>query len=179
MMIARIINQIFIHNFICLNDFNYEFNKNNNNKNKSFIMSPRKKKYKKIISDQAVSIINDINPKKNLTKRNGFVTNSSINNSSVDVSNNFKSQKKNINLSWSNYILFTFKLKKNKFLEFLRNKREDYISEEKLLEITLFHEKNNEPKNDFERFDTNNMEDNNNYNNITNTISPIPLTLNK
>ncbi len=180
MMIARIINQIFIHNFICLNDFNYEFNKNNNNKNKSFIMSPRKKKYKKIISDQAVSIINDINPKKNLTKRNGFVTNSSINNSSVDVSNNFKSQKKNINLSWSNYILFTFKFKKNKFLEFLRNKREDYISEEKLLEITLFHEKNNESKkDDIERFEINNLEDNNLYNNTTNTISPIPLTLNK
>ena len=179
MIITRMINQIFIHDFILLNDFNYEFNKINPNKNKSYIMTPRKKKYNKIIADQAVSVVNDIYSKKNITKRNGFVINSSINNSSIDVSHNYTLKKKNTKLTWCNYIMFTFKFKNNKFLEFLNNKREEYISEEKLLELTLFHEKNNEPKNDFERFDTNNMEDNNNYNNITNTISPIPLTLNK
>ena len=183
MMIAKIINQIFIHNFILLNDFNYEFDKFNHNKNKFLLLSPRKKKINKIITEnQAVSVINDIYSKKSLTKRNGFFTNSSINNSysrNVDVSNNKKLMKKNKKFTWWNYILFTFTIKKNNFLEFLKNKREDYISEEKLLELTFFYEKNYDFKKDYEKLETNNMEDNNIYNISTNTITPVPLTLNK
>ena len=117
-----------------------------------------------------------------ITKRNGFFTNSSINNSysrNVDVSNNKKSMKKNKKFTWWNYILFTFTIKKNNFLEFLKNKREDYISEEKLLELTFFYEKNYDFKKDYEKLETNNMEDNNIYNISTNTITPVPLTLNK
>jgi predicted nucleic-acid-binding protein len=87
--------------------------------------------------------------------------------------------KKNKKFTWWNYILFTFTIKKNNFLEFLKNKREDYISEEKLLELTFFYEKNYDFKKDYEKLETNNMEDNNIYNISTNTITPVPLTLNK
>ena len=45
MLIAKFINQIFIHDFKLLNDFNYEYDKIFNHKNKGFYIGNKKKKY--------------------------------------------------------------------------------------------------------------------------------------
>ena len=64
-------------------------------------------------------------------------------------------------------------------MEFLKDKREIHISEEKLLEISIFYEqfkKDYNNNNDNERLETNNGED---YYNNTIYSNPSPLVLNK
>ena len=187
MLIAKFINQIFIHDFKLLNDFNYEYDKIFNHKNKGFYIGNKKKKIQHIISNNAISNINDNdipNNSKSLTKRNVFLTNSNNDNfytsRKIEITN-FKRKKKNKDnkFNWFQYILFAFKIKKNIDMEFLKDKREIHISEEKLLEISIFYEqfkKDYNNNNDNERLETNNGED---YYNNTIYTNPSPLVLNK
>jgi len=180
MFIARIINQFFFHDFQVLNDFNYEFEDiNKKNKKSFFVVNPKKKKINRITPNQALSVMN-INETKTITKRNGFFTNSIINSDESNYTHDKFKKEKN-NLTWKKYILSRMKLKKNKFVEFLFNKRELYISEEKLLEISLLqeriHEQLKKENSNSSKFETKEIEDNNS--NILNSFVPSPLTLNK
>ena len=122
----------------------------------------------------------NINETKTITKRNGFFTNSIINSDESNYTHDKFKKEKN-NLTWKKYILSRMKLKKNKFVEFLFNKRELYISEEKLLEISLLqeriHEQLKKENSNSSKFETKEIEDNNS--NILNSFVPSPLTLNK
>ena len=122
----------------------------------------------------------NINETKTISKRNGFFTNSIINSDESNYTHDKFKKEKN-NLTWKKYILSRMKLKKNKFVEFLFNKRELYISEEKLLEISLLqeriHEKLKKENSNSSKFETKEIEDNNS--NILNSFVPSPLTLNK
>jgi hypothetical protein len=147
----------------------------------------KKKKIQHIISNNAISNINDNdipNNSKSLTKRNVFLTNTNNDNfytsRKIEITN-FKRKKKNKynKFNWFQYILFAFKIKKNIDMEFLKDKREIHISEEKLLEISIFYEqfkKDYNNNNDNERLETNNGED---YYNNTIYSNPSPLVLNK
>ena len=121
----------------------------------------------------------NINETKTITKRNGFFTNSIINSDESNYTHDKFKKEKN-NLTWKKYILSRMKLKKNKFVEFLFNKRELYISEEKLLEISLLqeriHEQLKKENSNSSKFETKEIEDNNS--NILNSYERCILLIN-
>ena len=180
MFIAKIINQFLFHDFQVLKDFNYEFEEvNKKNKNSLFFFNTKKNKINRITSNHAISIMN-FNETKTFTKRNGFFTNSVINNDEFNYEpEKFRKEKKN--LSWKKYILKRMKIKKNQFIEFLVNKRELYISEEKLLEISLLQERMYEQlkKENNNSFKSEIKEKDDINSNILNSFIPSPLVLNK
>ena len=210
MLIVKFANYFFFNNYQEIIDFNQEINKNENNKkklkgnNKSIFNTTdnRKNHLKKNdmnLNVKVISFSKDIGSKSIVKRNHPFITNGGNNSISISKVNNINIIKKEKNLKkikWINYFTTVSKLRKNKYIEKLQDKREEFISEEKIIEIILIIEKihqklkkdinNNTILTEYERLDTLNNENINNIDNYNNndgnmvyTSSPLPLLLNK
>ena len=152
--IIQFIHNFFIGGFYIIKDFSFEIEKNLNiknnqnsvfNKNKKNNHHDNNNEINKKIQSQFITKTNSSN--RSLVKRNYFITNSHF--SEIVLSKNYRNtlslengklnQDKKIN--WFSYILSTSKIKKYENIEYLNNKREEIISEEKLIEMYLNLEK--------------------------------------
>ena len=211
MLIVKFVNYFFFNNYQEIIDFNEELNKNDNNKkrlkiNKSYfntIENQRNisRKKSKNLDEQVVSASRNVS--KSLVRRNlPFITNGDNNSISISRVNNMKiinKEKTRKKIKWIYYILTVSKLRKYQYIEKLQDKREEFISEEKIIEMISAIEKiqkklkkdtnNNTLVTEYERLDTlnnenvNHIDNNNNINNnngnMIYTSSPLPLLLNK
>ena len=149
MLIAKFVNNILIGSYLTLKDFSYEIERSLNIKNKKF-NSPffndnKKKIINKTYDNKVQSITKTINSNKSIVRKNTFyITNSNYN--EFDLSKAFTnnaSLKKRIELkkknkfNWCTFVLNETKIKKNENIEKLDDKREEIISEEKLIEFYL------------------------------------------
>ncbi len=211
MLIAKFINNILLGGYFTLKDFSFEINRNVNIKNKNNISvgpnlknviniekntnSNNKGYNKKFLNDTKTFTSN-----RSFVKKKIFITNSNFNdaeiakkisiNSTLNFENKTQSKK---NLNWYTYFLTETKIKIFDNVKKLEDKREEIISEEKLIEIiinvdkmlkTLKKEYNELPdyrnitKEEIEIKDIE-SENNMNTNNINYISSPSALTLNK
>ena len=211
MLIVKFVNYFFFNGYQEIIDFNEELNKNDNNKkrlkiNKSYfntIENQRNisRKKSKNLDEQVVSASRNVS--KSLVRRNlPFITNGDNNSISISRVNNMKiinKEKTRKKIKWIYYILTVSKLRKYQYIEKLQDKREEFISEEKIIEMISAIEKiqkklkkdtnNNTLVTEYERLDTlnneniNHIDNNNNINNnngnMIYTSSPLPLLLNK
>ena len=211
MIIAKLLNSFFFHNYQTIVDFHFELEKDDV-RNKSRIklnnsnLSGSKISYKKdfngnsnsnsnnkgnVFEQQVLSVSRNIS-KKNLVKRKNFyITNADANNSDnlsrISSLPNKKYKKRKKKFNWLNYFGNEIKIKKNEFIEALKDKRESVLSEEKLIQsifdIKRIQEKIKKdyinPQYDYEKLETKDVD--NNLNNTINTIppTPSPLILNK
>ena len=215
MLIVKFVNYFFFNNYQELIDFNEELNKNENSKkilksNKSIFTSNDNqknnlRKKSKNLDDQIVSASRNIGSKSFVKRNHPFITNGDNNSISISKVNNtniINKEKKPKKLKWIHYITTMSLLRKYSYIEKLQDKREEFISEEKIIEMILMIESiqktlkkdtnnyNNTLVTEYERLETlnneniNNIDNYNNNNNNNNgnmvyTSSPLPLLLNK
>ena len=211
MLIVKFINNILLGGYFTLKDFSFEINRNVNIKNKNNISigpnvknvinieknsnSNNKGYNKKFINDTKTFTSN-----RSFAKKKIFITNSNFNdveitknisnNSTLNFENKIQSKK---NLNWYTYFLTETKIRIFDDVKKLEDKREEIISEEKLIEIIINVDKilkilkkeynelpdyRNITKEEIEIKDIE-SENNMNTNNINYTSSPSALTLNK
>ena len=200
MIIARLLNSFFFHNYQTIIDFHFELEKddvrnkpriklNNSNLNGSKIS------YKKDFNSnngnnfeqQVFSISRNFSKKSLVKRKNFYITNADVNNSeniskiTSFPNKNRKKRRKKIN--WFSYLGNEIKIKKNEFIDALKEKRECILSEEKIVQ-SIFDLKRiqekikkdfNNPQYDYEKLETKDMD--NNPNNTINTIPPTPSPL--
>ena len=207
----KFINNILLGGYFTLKDFSFEINRNINIKNKNNISigpnvkneiniekntnSNNKGYNKKFINDTKTFTSN-----RSFVKKKIFITNSNFNdveiaknipiNSTLNFVNKIQNKKK---LNWYTYFLTETKIKIFDNVKKLEDKREEIISEEKLIEIIINVDKilkilkkeynelpdhRNITKEEIEIKDID-SENNMNTNNINYTSSPSALTLNK
>ena len=209
MLIVKFINNILLGGYFTLKDFSFEINRNVNIKNKNNISigpnvknvinieknsnSNNKGYNKKFINDTKTFTSN-----RSFAKKKIFITNSNFNdveitknisnNSTLNFENKIQSKK-----NWYTYFLTETKIRIFDDVKKLEDKREEIISEEKLIEIIINVDKilkilkkeynelpdyRNITKEEIEIKDIE-SENNMNTNNINYTSSPSALTLNK
>ncbi len=209
MIIAKLLNSFFFHNYQTIVDFHFELEKddirnkpnvkvNNSNFNGSKISY--KKDFNGNINSQngnngfeqqVLSVSRNVSRKILVKKKNFYITNSDVNNSDnlsryLNFPNKNKKKKKK-KFNWFSYCCNEIKIKKNEFVEALKEKRESVLSEEKLIQsifdLKRIQEKMKKdfinPQYDYEKLETKDVD--NNPNNSINTIppTPSPLILNK
>jgi hypothetical protein len=207
MLIVRFINYFFFNGYQEIIDFHQELQIDSKNKgssvklNNSYIsISKSNNSGKRDNIDQKVlSITNNISSKRSIINRkNAFITNA--NNSFSNINNipkkkiEFKIPKKT---KWIHYITTITKVRKYNYIENLQDKREGIISEEKIIEMNFMlnrinekikKDNNNNNQNntlitEYEKYDTNNIDNNintntnNNNNEILYRNQPMPLLL--
>ena len=215
MLIVKFVNYFFFNNYQELIDFNEELNKNENSKkklksNKSIFTSNDNqknnlRKKSKNLDDQIVSASRNIGSKSFVKRNHPFITNGDNNSISISKVNNtniINKEKNPKKLKWIHYITTMSLLRKYSYIEKLQDKREEFMGEEKIIEMILMIENiqktlkkdtnnyNNTLVTEYERLETlnneniNNIDNYNNNNNNNNgnmvyTSSPLPLLLNK
>ena len=207
MLIAKFVNNILIGSYFTLKDFSYEIERSLNIKNNTFNTPSfnvnKKKKINKTFDNKIQSVQKTITSNRTLVRKNTFfITNSNFNEFELSKSytnttylkNGIRFKKKD-KFNWCSYILNETKIKKYENIEKLDDKREEIISEEKLIEIYINIERileslkrqynsiddvaGNDTKEAIEVKEIENDDNNNNIN--TNTVYsniPTPLSLN-
>ena len=206
----KLINNIFFNNYQELCDFNNElhWNLNMKNKRKQFININNDKKSnnkgnKVIVLKDTLNDDNNNNivftsmrSKSLINKKSVYITNSDINNSENsfrDKNNNknlnkYLKEKRPKKINWLHFFINNLRIKTFNYVEFLKEKREFIVSEERFLEI-YFDLSNIQDKiknnnflfSDNERIDSNNTNNDieGNYNNLDTNPPLSPLVLNK
>ena len=136
---------------------------------------------------QVFSISRNFSKKSLVKRKNFYITNADVNNSeniskiTSFPNKNRKKRRKKIN--WLSYLGNEIKIKKNEFIDALKEKRECILSEEKIVQsifdLKRIQEKIKKdfiiPQYDYEKLETKDMD--NNPNNTINTIPPTPSPL--
>ena len=206
----KLINNIFFNNYQELCDFNNElhWNLNMKNKRKQFININNDKKSnnkgnKVIVLKETLNDDNNNNivftsmrSKSLINKKSVWITNADINNSEnsfPDKNNNknlnkYLKEKRPKKINWLHFFINYLRIKTFNYVEFLKEKREFIVSEERFLEI-YFDLSNIQDKiknnnflfSDNERIDSNNTNNDieGNYNNLDTNPPLSPLVLNK
>ena len=205
MLIVRFINSFFFNDYQILYDFhaelqNHDKKRKKNKLNNSYFSgnidnnhNGLNKREKDL--EQNVSVSNGLTFNKSIVKRKSpMITNAYINNSGsfskgpVEKNKTIKMPKK---IKWNHYFTNLVKIKKYNYIENLQDKREEVISEEKIIEmdflITKIKEKMqkdfnfNNPNNTLmtEYENNNDNIDSKNTNNGLYVNTPMPLLLNK
>ena len=206
----KLINNIFFNNYQELCDFNNElhWNLNMKNKRKQFININNDKKSnnkgnKVIVLKETLNDDNNNNivftsmrSKSLINKKSVWITNADINNSEnsfPDKNNNknlnkYLKEKRPKKINWLHFFINNLRIKTFNYVEFLKEKREFIVSEERFLEI-YFDLSNIQDKiknnnflfSDNERIDSNNTNNDieGNYNNLDINPPLSPLVLNK
>ena len=151
MLIAKFINNILLGGYLTLKDFSFEIEKNLNIKNNRikltspFFYGQKVKKSNNKEFDNKIHVTRTLNSNRSLVRRNTyFITNSNYNElelskaftNTISLNKNIKYKKKK-KLNWCFYLLNETKIKRFEYVEQLDNKREEIISEEKLIEIFM------------------------------------------
>ena len=147
MLIAKFVNNILIGSYLTLKDFAYEIERNLNIKkhkiNSPFFNVNKMKKINKTFDHRIQSVTRTINSNKSLVRKNTFfITNSNSNEfergftNTISLKKGIRLKRKN-NFNWFTFILNETKIKKYDIIEKLDDKREEIISEEKLIEIYI------------------------------------------
>ena len=206
----KLINNIFFNNYQELCDFNNElhWNLDMKNKRKKLININNEKKSnnkgnKVIVLKETLNDDNNNNivftsmrSKSLINKKSVYITNSDINNSENsfrDKNNNknlnkYLKEKRPKKINWLHFFINNLRIKTFNYVEFLKEKREFIVSEERFLEI-YFDLSNIQDKiknnnflfSDNERIDSNNTNNDieGNYNNLDTNPPLSPLVLNK
>ncbi len=206
----KLINNIFFNNYQELCDFNNElhWNLDMKNKRKKLININNEKKSnnkgnKVIVLKDTLNDDNNNNivftsmrSKSLINKKSVYITNSDINNSENsfrDKNNNknlnkYLKEKRPKKINWLHFFINNLRIKTFNYVEFLKEKREFIVSEERFLEIYFYLsniqdkiKNNNFLFSDNERIDSNNTNNDieGNYNNLDINPPLSPLVLNK
>ena len=209
-LVIKLINNIFFNNYQELCDFNNElhWNLDMKNKRKKFININNDKKSnnkgnKVIVLKETLNDDNNNNivftsmrSKSLINKKSVWITNADITNSEnsfPDKNNNknlnkYLKEKRPKKINWLHFFINYLRIKTFNYVEFLKEKREFIVSEERFLEI-YFDLSNIQDKiknnnflfSDNERIDSNNTNNDieGNYNNLDTNPPLSPLVLNK
>ena len=208
--IVKLINNIFFNNYQELCDFNNElhWNLDMKNKRKKFININNDKKsnnkgnkvivLKETLNDDNNNniVFSSMRSKSLINKKSVWITNADITNSEnsfPDKNNNknlnkYLKEKRPKKINWLHFFINYLRIKTFNYVEFLKEKREFIVSEERFLEIYfyLFNIQDKIKNNNFlfsdnERIDSNNTNNDieGNYNNLDTNPPLSPLVLNK
>ena len=209
-LVIKLINNIFFNNYQELCDFNNElhWNLDMKNKRKKFININNDKKsnnkgnkvivLKETLNDDNNNniVFSSMRSKSLINKKSVWITNADITNSEnsfPDKNNNknlnkYLKEKRPKKINWLHFFINYLRIKTFNYVEFLKEKREFIVSEERFLEI-YFDLSNIQDKiknnnflfSDNERIDSNNTNNDieGNYNNLDTNPPLSPLVLNK
>ena len=210
LIIVKFINNFLINNYQELSDFNNElhWNLDMKNKRKKFININNDKKsnnkgnkvivLKETLNDDNNNniVFSSMRSKSLINKKSVWITNADITNSEnsfPDKNNNknlnkYLKEKRPKKINWLHFFINYLRIKTFNYVEFLKEKREFIVSEERFLEI-YFDLSNIQDKiknnnflfSDNERIDSNNTNNDieGNYNNLDTNPPLSPLVLNK